>query len=51
MFVAVRRARWIADANDPTESHFGRAFRKCESSKDWRTVYSSHGITVLHRRS
>jgi uncharacterized membrane protein len=52
MFPAVRRARWIVvDANDPTQSHFMRAARKYESSKAWRIVFSSHGVTVLRRRS
>jgi uncharacterized membrane protein len=51
MFPVVRRAGWIVvDANDPTQSNVGRALRRYEASNDWRTVYSSHGITVLRRR-
>jgi uncharacterized membrane protein len=51
-FPKVIRARWIVvDVNDSTYldvKGYKRMLRKYESAKDWRTVYSSHGITVLH---
>jgi uncharacterized membrane protein len=54
-FPYVRRARWVvADINDPTygDAHgYKRVIRKYEASKQWRTVYSSHGIIVLHKPS
>jgi uncharacterized membrane protein len=47
------RAHWIiVDINDPTYhdiAAYKRDVRRYESSKAWQTVYSSHGITVLHR--
>jgi hypothetical protein len=52
MFPAVGRAQWIVvDANDPTESHFRADIGRYDSSKAWRVVFASHGITVLHKRS
>src|SRR5262249_9096530 len=63
-FPYVARARWIiVDANDQSygtkaqarESgiylDFKRTIRKYESDKAWRKVYSSHGVTVLRKRS
>jgi uncharacterized membrane protein len=54
LFPAVGKARWIAvDANDSTYiDHVGyrRVIRGYEASKQWRTVYSSHGVLVLHKR-
>ena len=54
-FPYVRRARWIVvDSNDSTLRRRRRAtsasIRKYEANKAWRIVYSSHGVTVLHRR-
>jgi uncharacterized membrane protein len=50
------RARWIIiDINDPTYHNIGaykRKVRKYEADeKAWRTVFSSHGVAVLHKRS
>ena len=46
-------ARWIiVDVNDPTYHHpaaFRRKVRTYESTRAWKTVYSSHGVVVLHR--
>ena len=54
-FPKVHLAHWIiVDRNDSTYvdvAGFRRVIRKYESDKDWRTVYSSHGVTVLHKRS
>jgi uncharacterized membrane protein len=49
---AVRKARWIiVDFNDPTfDTKFRPYLRKYETKKAWRTVFSSHGVTVLHKR-
>jgi uncharacterized membrane protein len=53
-FPYVGRARWIvADVNDGTYGDargYKRVIRKYETNKAWRTVFSSHGIVVLHRR-
>jgi uncharacterized membrane protein len=53
-FPSVGRSRWIiADVNDRT-SHivdFRQKVQRYESYKTWRIVYSSHGVTVLYRRS
>jgi uncharacterized membrane protein len=50
----VVRARWIiADINDATYADaagYKRVVRKYESAKDWRIVFSSHGVTVLRKR-
>lgn len=53
-FPEVRRARWIVvDINDPNYGDripiFKRAVRRYEHDKAWRVVFSSHGITVLHK--
>jgi len=50
---AVGRAEWaIFDVADPTYAN-QRVYRhlvsKLEGSPHWREVFSSHGITVLHR--
>jgi len=50
------RARWIVvDINDPTYhdlAAYKSKVRKYESDeKAWRTVFSSHGVAVLHKRS
>jgi uncharacterized membrane protein len=53
-FPKVVRARWIiVDISDSTYADaagFRRVARKFESAKDWRTVFSSHGVTVLRKR-
>ena len=53
-FPYVRRARWIiVDINDITQgdtSNYKKVVRNFERDKAWRTVYSSHGVTVLHKR-
>lgn len=53
-FPKVRQARWIVvDINDPTygdDAGFKRLVRNYESNGAWQSVFSSHGITVLHRR-
>jgi uncharacterized membrane protein len=62
-FPYVARARWIiVDANDQSYGtkaqarssgiylDFKRTLRKYESDKDWRIVYSSHGVIVLQKR-
>jgi uncharacterized membrane protein len=54
-FPSVRRARWIiVDPNDDTymdAKGYQRVIRKYRMSNEWRAVYSSHGVTVLHKRS
>jgi uncharacterized membrane protein len=54
-FPVVSRAGWmLVDLHDPTYIHH-RAYRRLvhryETSKAWRTVFSSHGVIVLQRRS
>jgi uncharacterized membrane protein len=53
-FPYVGASRWIVvDLNDPTYTNirlYKRSVRRYETGKSWRTVYSSHGITVLHKR-
>jgi uncharacterized membrane protein len=52
-FPSVRRAGWIVlDTTDPSLHLHGfmRYVRQYESDKDWRNVYSSHGIVVLRKR-
>jgi uncharacterized membrane protein len=53
-FPYVRRARWIAiDANDHTYGDakgYMRVIREYKSSKMWRVVFSSRGVTVLQKR-
>jgi uncharacterized membrane protein len=51
-FPRVRQAHWIVvDVNDPTETgHFKRYVRQYESAREWRVVFSSHGIAVLRRQ-
>jgi uncharacterized membrane protein len=55
VFPYVRRARWIiVDRADPTYgdvSGYRHEVRDYENNKSWRIVFSSHGITVLQRRS
>ena len=50
-----RRAQWIVvDRNDwsyPDIKLYKRQIRRYEADKKWRIVYSSHGVTVLHKRS
>jgi hypothetical protein len=61
-FPYVARARWIiVDANDQSYGtkaqarsagiyrDFKGTLRKYESDEAWRTVFSSHGVVVLHR--
>jgi uncharacterized membrane protein len=54
-FPYVRRARWIiVDINDVTQGdtpNYKRVVRNYERDKAWRIVFSSHGVTVLHRRA
>lgn len=54
VFPYVKRARWIiVDRADPTYADanaFRHEIRKYESDQHWQTVFSSHGVTVLHRR-
>jgi uncharacterized membrane protein len=54
-FPYVRQARWmLVDLNDSTyvrHRAYWRLVRRYESSKTWRTVFSSHGVIVLQRRS
>jgi uncharacterized membrane protein len=52
-FPFVRRSRWIiVDINDPTLNipHFKRQVRSYESNQAWQVLFSSHGVSVLHRR-
>jgi uncharacterized membrane protein len=48
------RSRWIAvdidDASYANTAAFKRAVRRYESNANWQVIYSSHGITVLHKR-
>jgi hypothetical protein len=50
-----QRAQWIVvDRNDlsyPDLARYKRQIRSYRADEKWRTVYSSHGVTVLHRRS
>ena len=51
MFPSVGRARWIVvDMHDRTLHlpNFGRTLRNYRANPAWRTVFSSHGIIVLH---
>jgi len=63
-FPYVGRARWIiVDRNDPSygtraqaraegiDLSFTRSVRRYESDKAWQTVFSSHGVVVLHKRA
>jgi hypothetical protein len=53
-FPSVGTSRWIVvDRNDHTLHlpGFRRQLRRYEAAKSWRIVYSSHGVTVLHKRS
>jgi hypothetical protein len=54
-FPHVLQSRWIiVDANDPTYGDrtpgYKRYIHKYERDKSWRIVFSSQGVTVLHRR-
>jgi uncharacterized membrane protein len=53
-FPKVLGSNWIiVDRNDETYldvAGYRHFIRKYESDKNWRMVYSSHGITVLHER-
>ena len=53
-FPYVRGARWIIfDPNDETygdTAGYKRVIREYKSNKQWRTVYSSHGVTVLRKQ-
>jgi uncharacterized membrane protein len=53
-FPYVGRSRWIvADVNDPSpywnNTILRRQLRSYQSELDWRAVFSSHGIVVLHK--
>jgi uncharacterized membrane protein len=54
-FPSVRRARWIVfDTKDNSyidAKGYKRAIRRYEANRAWRTVYSSHGVTVLRKRA
>jgi uncharacterized membrane protein len=54
LFPLVGRSKWIAvDTNDTTyidKAGYRRVIRRYEASKRWRTVFSSHGVVVLHKR-
>jgi uncharacterized membrane protein len=54
-FPTVHRSRWIVvDINDPTygdSAGFKRMVRKYRSDRAWQSVFSSHGVAVLHRRA
>lgn len=54
-FPYVLRSRWIiVDINDITQGDapdYKRVVRNYEHDRAWRTVFSSHGITVLRKRS
>ena len=54
-FPKIRGSRWIVfDANDPTygdKAGYRGIVRAYKTDKAWRIVYSSHGVTVLHKRS
>jgi uncharacterized membrane protein len=54
-FPKVLRADWIiVDIDDSTYADvtgFKRVVREYESAKEWRVVYSSHGVAVLRRRA
>jgi uncharacterized membrane protein len=53
-FPYIRRAHWIiVDINDITQGdtpNYKKVVRNYEHDTAWRTVFSSHGITVLHKR-
>jgi uncharacterized membrane protein len=53
-FPVVRRSQWIVvDRNDPTYGDvrgYKRVIREYEANKGWRIVFSSQGVTVLHKR-
>ena len=53
-FPWVRRAQWIVvDRNDwsyPDVAQYKRQIRSYQANEKWRIVYSSHGVTVLHKR-
>lgn len=53
VFPTVGSATWVVvNRADPTyddAASYARALQLIESSRDWKTVYSSHGIRVLHR--
>ena len=52
-FPWIGRARWIVvdvhDASYADLKHYKRAIVHYEASDKWRTVYSSHGVTVLRK--
>jgi uncharacterized membrane protein len=52
LFPVVSQARWIVvDLNDPTlATRYRPVLRRYEAEKGWRTVLSSHGVTVLQKR-
>jgi uncharacterized membrane protein len=54
-FPRVLRSRWIVvDGSDDTygdkTAGYRRYIRHYEADKDWRTIFSSHGVVVLHKR-
>jgi uncharacterized membrane protein len=53
-FPSVGGSRWIiVDIHDHNLNlpGFDRQARRYKTDKDWQVVYSSHGVTVLHKRS
>jgi uncharacterized membrane protein len=53
-FPHVRGARWIiVDTHDESyrdDARYRRAIREYRSNTQWRSVYSSHGVTVLRKQ-
>jgi hypothetical protein len=54
IFPTVGQARWIIlDVRDGTyidSNGYKRLIRAYRDKKEWRTVFSSHGVFVLHKR-
>jgi uncharacterized membrane protein len=55
VFPFVGNAQWaVFDRMDPTygdQSGYRRAIRRFEHSANWRTIFASHGIVVLRKRT
>jgi uncharacterized membrane protein len=53
--LATKKADWLlVDRNDNTYSDvkgYKRALRELDASREWRLLYSSHGVEVLRRRA
>jgi uncharacterized membrane protein len=54
LFPSVEGSKWIVvDLKDPTyidAKDYKLLIRRYEASRKWRTVFTSHGIVVLHKR-